>query len=538
MRKRHSVLREAFASRFAEAALRAILHEREIRLMTKETNTTHRRRKLIVAALAIVAVAITAGGTHRLWLPAVQDSVAAFNESVLDDHDDHADHEPGDAGHEDHNHADEGHDHEDEGHDELADDEHEGHDHAEDGGQEHDGHDEATSLTLSDEARKNIRLELYTVQLRDFQRTVTVPAVVVGRPARSEITVSAPMTGIITRIYPIRGEAIAPGAPLFDLRLTHEDLVEKQTALLRDLEQLDVVEQEIARLEGVTRSGVVAGKTQLEKVYEQQMIKGSIRAEREALRLHGLSEAQVASIESDRRLVREILISAPSADVSEHSEQHEDYLQVGSLSVKRGDHVMTGTPLAILTDHCELYIEGQAFEYDAAALNEALSRGTPVSALIEANDGSKQELGNLRLLYVENQVERDTRALKFYVSLTNELARNESTPDGHRFIAWRYRPGQRVEILVPVERWTDRIVLPIESVIQEGAEWFVFQAYGNHFDRKPVHVEYRDQRWAVIENDDTLIPGDQIVARGAYAIHLAIKNKSGGAVDPHAGHGH
>ena len=32
--------------------------------------------------------------------------------------------------------------------------------------------------------------------------------------------------------------------------------------------------------------------------------------------------------------------------------------------------------------------------------------------------------------------------------------------------------------------------------------------------------------------------GDQVAAHGAYAIHLAIKNKTGGGVDPHAGHGH
>jgi hypothetical protein len=82
------------------------------------------------------------------------------------------------------------------------------------------------------------------------------------------------------------------------------------------------------------------------------------------------------------------------------------------------------------------------------------------------------------------------------------------------------------------------MVLPIESVIQEGAECFVFQRHGNHFDRKPVHVEYRDQRWAVIESDGTLFPGDQVAAHGAYAIHLALKNKSGGGVHPHAGHGH
>ena len=33
-------------------------------------------------------------------------------------------------------------------------------------------------------------------------------------------------------------------------------------------------------------------------------------------------------------------------------------------------------------------------------------------------------------------------------------------------------------------------------------------------------------------------PGEVIAAKGAYQIHLALKNKSGGAVDAHAGHNH
>ena len=116
--------------------------------------------------------------------------------------------------------------------------------------------------------------------------------------------------------------------------------------------------------------------------------------------------------------------------------------------------------------------------------------------------------------------------------------RNETTPDGHRFIAWRYKPGQRVDVLVPVERWENQLVVPIQSVVQEGAEWFVYAKNGNHFDRRPVHVQYRDQQWAAIDADGSLFPGDQVAADGAYQIHLAIKNKSVGSADPHAGHNH
>jgi len=276
----------------------------------------------------------------------------------------------------------------------------------------------------------------------------------------------------------------------------------------------------------------------LEIQYEQGKTEAAIRATREALLLHGLTEGQVEEIVTRRRLVSKVQVDAPAPDEAHQAADHTNLFQVAELSVKQGEHVATGSPLAVLADHCELYIEGKAFEHDAEALNHAANQGVEVTALVEGNGAGKREVAGLRILYVENQIERDSRALKFYVTLPNELVRNEKTDHGHRFVAWRYKPGQRVELLVPVERWKNCIVLPIEAVVQVGAERFVYRQTGSRFDRRPVHVEYRDQRFAVIENDGTLFPGDVLAGKGAYQIHLDLKNKAGGGVDPHAGHHH
>jgi hypothetical protein len=59
----------------------------------------------------------------------------------------------------------------------------------------------------------------------------------------------------------------------------------------------------------------------------------------------------------------------------------------------------------------------------------------------------------------------------------------------------------------PVEEWTEQIVLPVEAIAREGAESFVFQQNGKHFDRVPVHVRYRDSSHAVIASDGSLVSG-------------------------------
>ncbi len=91
---------------------------------------------------------------------------------------------------------------------------------------------------------------------------------------------------------------------------------------------------------------------------------------------------------------------------------------------------------------------------------------------------------------------------------------------------------------MPVETWTERIVLPLEAVAQDGADCYVFEFNGDHFDRRAVHVEYRDQDYVVIANDGALRPGVMVAESAAHQMQLAMKNKAGGGPDPHAGHNH
>ena len=83
-----------------------------------------------------------------------------------------------------------------------------------------------------------------------------------------------------------------------------------------------------------------------------------------------------------------------------------------------------------------------------------------------------------------------------------------------------------------------KIVVPVEAVVEEGAEFYVYRQNGTRFDRVAGARRVSRQQAAVIANDGALFPGDVIAGRGAYQMHLALKNKSGGGVDPHAGHNH
>lgn len=506
--------------------------------------------------LAIVLlIVIAAAATANLWLSRAGKSIGKA--STAASHKEHADEKahPGEATAHEGEKEDE-HDHEGE----AKEDEHDhAHEHGKPTTYDHP-HDEAAAVKLSESAQKNIGLKTATVKLGPFERTMSVPGVVVERPGRSIVEVTAPMTGVVTQVYPIQGEAVRPGQPLFEVRLTHEDLLQAQTEFLRTVEELRVIAHEVQRIESATNDGIIAGKTLLERKYEQQKQEASLRAQRQALLLHGLSKAQVDAIESTRLLLQSLTIQAPScctagyrpakgnapAIATPSAKRSDDkkvppecLLQVHRLKAVQGKYVVAGDTLCTLMDNSILYIEGIGFEQDIGTVNRVAAARRPVSALLGSKASGDEELvRGLRILYLDDNVDRETRSFHFFVTLPNHIQRQDETPDGHRFVYWQFKPGQRTQIRIPVEQWTDRIVLPVEAVVQEGAESYVFEFNDGHFDRRAVHVEYRDQDSVVIANDGALTPGKTVVVAGAYQMYLAMKNKAGGGPDPHAGHNH
>ncbi len=196
------------------------------------------KRWWLPAAILLAAISVLFLG--RGWMPDVKKMLLSAHASAADDGQQLADadeehaHEHGENADEDHStHASEAETETSAG---LADE----HDHAAKPHYDHP-HDEASSIKLSRQAKANIGLRIERVELKPFERTITMPGMVVERPGWSTLEITAPMTGVVTRIFPIQGEAVKPGQPLFEIRLTHEDLLQLQTEFLRTVEELDVI---------------------------------------------------------------------------------------------------------------------------------------------------------------------------------------------------------------------------------------------------------------------------------------------------------
>jgi hypothetical protein len=212
--------------------------------------------------------------------------------------------------------------------------------------------------------------------------------------------------------------------------------------------------------------------------------------------------------------------------------------------VNLGDQVQVGQSLCLLANHQRLFVEGRAFKSEAGALAAAVEKKVPLKVeFADENPGEWPATEPLIIHHLSNQVDTATRTFAFYLPLEN-LPRTFER-DGRTHFVWRFRPGQRVRIRVPVERFavlaadgkTEVLpfVVPAGAVVREGPEAYVFVQSGDVFVRKPVSVLYEDRNDVVIANDGSITEADFVVKNRAAAINRALK---AAATSGEAGHGH
>ena len=201
------------------------------------------------------------------------------------------------------------------GHDAAEADDHASHaGHADHAG--HASHDDSgaagmeDSIKLTELQQKNLGIKTAAVSSSDFTKYVVVPALVVDRPGRSKVQITAHAAGIVTDILPIERQVVEPGMPLLEMRLIHEDIVSLQAEFLKSLSRKDVLMRECQRLEKLG-ADVVAGKRVIEKRNEVDLAKNELASLRQSLILHGIEEEKVEAIESSRQLVREDVFTVP-----------------------------------------------------------------------------------------------------------------------------------------------------------------------------------------------------------------------------------
>jgi multidrug efflux pump subunit AcrA (membrane-fusion protein) len=452
-------------------------------------------------------------------------------------------------------------------------------------GDEHAAHeneaDHADHVDLSPTARANLGLKTGRVGRSDFVRTLHIPGEVIEAPGFSTADVPARVAGVVSAIHVAPGQAVKPGDRLFELELTGDALAGAQAKLLDDIQQIETLQAEFDRLSPLAANGSVAAKQKLQIEYDLRRVQGQRQSLVQELLIRGLSHAQIDRIITNQELVKTVTIVVPPLPEPESKSAANEVSStsggasldpweytVESIEVHPGESVAPEKSLARLARHARLYVRGHAFESDvpivaSVGMDEHVSVefGGEAHGGIDGpvgSNGARHDHGDvikgLKVLYLDNHVDPVTQTFAFYVPMENQVLRDVIDPQGRLFRSWKFKPGQRVHVRLPVETLKDRLVLPSAAVATEGPSSFVFRLSGRHavgkagpdgerqyeeeYRQVPVAVEYRDAESTVLANGSSLKKGDLIAMNRAYQIMLALKNAAEGGGGGHHEHDH
>jgi biotin carboxyl carrier protein len=414
--------------------------------------------------------------------------------------------------------------------------------------------DPAGKIIVGDQAQKNLGLTAKQLPATIFWKTTTVPGMIVDRPGVSDREIAAPATGTISHLWRVPGDTVYPGDVLFTIKLASETLHQTQADLFKTSENIKLAQSRRERLvsagEAIARSRIIDIENEIKQL---EVTAQTLRAE---LRHRALSSEDIAGVEVGK-LVNELTIVAPapasvsysdealSPQMSSNNGEQPLAFEVQALKVELGEQVQAGQTLCHLSSHKFLAIEGRAFRDETTLLERSLQQGWPVDV-----DFQEEAAGNwppsaqvFKIHYLANTIDPVSRTFAFRMPLENQY-KSVAHADGTQ-ILWRFRPGQKVLLRVRIEELGNVFVLPADGVSLEGAEAYVFTQNVNTFERKSVHVLYRDHDQVVLDNDGALptyLKGKEswtipAIARTAAA-QLSRMAKAGATVAPKGYHIH
>ncbi|QDT30005.1 efflux RND transporter periplasmic adaptor subunit [Gimesia panareensis] len=403
---------------------------------------------------------------------------------------------------------------------------------------------EQQKIILSDQAIANLELKVKSALPVTYWKTLQVPGMIVDRPGRSDQRVISPVDGVVEKMNYFPGDTVRPGDVLYTIRILSETLLQTQTNLFKDTQNMVLAEQKRKRLE--TSRGAIPEARIIEAANEITRLKVAIKGFQQELLSRGFSQQQLQKI-AGGNFIRELDIlvpdrmtksGLPGTSVVMKTSNKEVKLEtsptfeVQECDVDLGQQVKTGQMLCLLANHRLLAIEGRAFRNETQLLERNVREGWPVEVDFQEHASSDWPAVNQFFLIhkLMNVIDPVNRTFAFRMPLENQSRIVKQ--DGQDQVLWRFRPGQKVRLMIRVEKLDNVFVLPADAVAREGAEAFIFTQNVNTFYRKPVRVLERDRRHTVIANDGSLTPGSFVVQGSAEQLNRMLKSSSDNDLPP------
>lgn len=386
-------------------------------------------------------------------------------------------------------------------------------------------------IVVSEQAQLNLGLTAKPLKPQTYWKTIQVPGMVVDQPGQSDRGVVATATGVVSNVYHFPGETVQQGDPLFTVKLLSESLHLTQSEVFKATQDISLAQAQRKRLAAVP--GAIPEARVIEVDNQITRLEIAVKAYRQELQNRGLSPELIDGV-ANGEFVNELTISVPPMRLNAQSFIETDAshasdsvspptYEVQELNVELGQQVQAGQTLCIVANHQKLAIEGRAFRDETPLLERSVKEGWPVEVDFQEETSDWGAIKqSFRIRHMANTIDPVNRTFAFRMPVENQSRVIDD--EGRTQTLWRFRPGQKVRILVRVEKLDEVFVLPADAVAKDGSEAFVFTQNVNTFERKPVRILLHDRQKVVLANDGTLPPGTYVVQSAAEQLNRMVKS--------------
>lgn len=389
----------------------------------------------------------------------------------------------------------------------------------------------SNNVILTDQAISNLGITPLLLKPTVYPKSLTVPGMILDRPGLSDRGVVSPVIGIIQTIHHLPGETVTPGQPLFTIRLLSETLHQTQSELFKNQQSIKLARTQLERL---TQAGNAIPEVRLLEIQQQvTRLEVAAQAAHQELLSRGFTPTQIQGV-ADGTFVREMeVLVPPLASIRDSStlqgtNDNAAHYEVQELKAELGQQVQAGQTLCTLANHHYLVIEGRAFRDETPFLERAVKEGWTVEVDFQepAGSGWGPCTQVFRIQHLANTIDPVNRTFAFRLPLSNEsrVVRQGTQTQ----TLWRFRPGQKVRLQVPVDEIRNVWVVPRDAVTREGAESYVFTQNVNTFTRQPVKVVLQDRTRSILAVDPGIPAGTFIAQNGAAQINRMLKSATSG----------
>lgn len=327
----------------------------------------------------------------------------------------------------------------------------------------------ATPAAIAVDARQMQSLGIETVPLggagQGSQRSLPGQVVI---PTGQIRVVAAPLPGLLESMVAAPNDAVKAGQPL--ARLQSPMLIEAQRAFLQAATEAQLAQSSLKRDEQLFKEGIIAEGRYQETRARHAQATAALAQHRQSLRLYGMSEAAIQSLQAGRGMSATLDIVAPISGV------------VLEQLATAGSRTEAATPLYRIARLKPLWLEMHATPQAAA--------GIAPGALVTVNGATG------RVLSLGRQLDPATQTV---------MIRAEITQGTENLHAGQYVEAQVAARADEARQWQ----IPTAALARHQGKTYVFVAARNGFIAREVKVLGEGATTATIGGD---LRGDERIA--------------------------